>query len=139
MIEHPILYCCHVLYMLFLKAILAMPRISFVFKMYLARRFTMKAISNLALFTRYITSPMWTHWKGIKDILCYLRGTLVMGLFYPWVLSFNLIGFVDTLYLFDPYRGQSQTGYIFTNNGTTISWRSTNKLVHLFHQVMLKS
>lgn len=62
-----------------------------------------------------------------------------MGLFYPWVLSFNLIGFVDTLYLFDPYRGQSQTGYIFTNNGTAILWRSTNKLVHLFHQVMLKS
>ena len=33
-----------------------------------------------------------------------------------------MIGYVDAGYLFDPHKAKSQTGYVFTNNGTTISW-----------------
>ena len=107
--------------MLLLKAILAMSRISFVFELYLARRFIAKAISSLVLFVRYIRKPTQRHWEAIKDILCYLQRTLDMGLFYSRVLSFNLIGFADVGYLSNPRGDRSQTRYIFTYNSIAMS------------------
>ena len=35
-----------------------------------------------------------------------------------------MIGYADAGYLSDPHKTKSQTGYVFTNNGTIISWRS---------------
>ena len=34
-----------------------------------------------------------------------------------------MIGYADAGYLYDPYKGRSQTGYLFIYGGTTISWR----------------
>ncbi|XP_062020886.1 secreted RxLR effector protein 161-like [Rosa rugosa] len=59
------------------------------------------AVSVLA---RYSSAPTSRHWKGVKDILRYLRG-----------------------YLSDPHRGRSQTGYVFTCGDTAISWRSSKQ------------
>ena len=36
----------------------------------------------------------------------------------------ELIGYADAEHLSDPHKAKSQTGYVFTNNGTAISWRS---------------
>lgn len=38
-----------------------------------------------------------------------------------------LVGFADVRYLSDPYKGYSQTGYIFTMENMAISWRSTKE------------
>jgi hypothetical protein len=35
-----------------------------------------------------------------------------------------LLGYADAGYLSDPHNAKSQTGYVFTHGGTTISWRS---------------
>ena len=35
-----------------------------------------------------------------------------------------MIGYADVGYLTDPHKTRSQTGYVFTCGGTTISWRS---------------
>jgi hypothetical protein len=35
-----------------------------------------------------------------------------------------LIGYVDAGYLSDPHKARSQTGYVFLNGGSAISWRS---------------
>nr|GEU48344.1 hypothetical protein [Tanacetum cinerariifolium] len=37
---------------------------------------------------------------------------------------FRLIGYADTGYLSDPHKARSQTGYVFLNGGTAISWCS---------------
>lgn len=50
-----------------------------------------------------------------------------MGLFYSNDSKSLLIGYVDAGYLSDPYKGQSQMGYLFTCGGTDISWRSTKQ------------
>jgi len=35
-----------------------------------------------------------------------------------------MIAYTDAGYLSDPHKIRSQTGYVFTYGGTTISWRS---------------
>ncbi|KAM2245772.1 hypothetical protein TB2_006716 [Malus domestica] len=61
-----------------------------------------------------------------------------LRLFYPYrslsdaALSASrvdsrLVGYADTGYLSDPYKAHSQTGYVFTVEGTAISWRSTKQ------------
>lgn len=47
-----------------------------------------------------------------------------MRLFYLKESNSQLIGYADEGYLSDPHKGQSQTDYLFTCGGTTISWRS---------------
>ena len=35
------------------------------------------------LLARYSSAPNQRHWNDVKHVLCYLRGTTDMGLFYP--------------------------------------------------------
>ncbi|XP_039135760.1 secreted RxLR effector protein 161-like [Dioscorea cayenensis subsp. rotundata] len=79
------------------------------------------------LLSRYSSTPTRRHWKGVKDVVHYLRGTIDVGLFYPQESSSNLIGFADAGYLSDPHKGRYQTGYIFSYNSTAISWCSTKQ------------
>ena len=44
-----------------------------------------------------------------------------MSLFYSNKSNFDLIGFVDSGYLFDLHKARSQIGYYFARGGTTIS------------------
>ena len=52
-----------------------------------------------------------------------------MGLFYPNDSKLDLMGYADAGYLSDPHNGRSQTGYLFTCGGTTISWRSMKQTI----------
>ena len=79
---------------------------------------------SVNLLTRYSSAPTWRHWNGIKHILCYICGTTSMSLFYSRESNQQLLGYVDVGYLLDPYKGKSQTWYVFNYNGTIISWRS---------------
>ena len=76
------------------------------------------------LLARFSSAPTKRHWKGIKHILRYLRGNVDLGLFYSNNSKQELIGYADAGYLSDPHKAKSQTVYVFTNNGTAISWRS---------------
>jgi hypothetical protein len=76
------------------------------------------------LLARFSSSPTKRHWNGIKHIFRYLRGTIDLGLFYSNSSKEGLIGYADAGYLSDPHKARSQTGYVFLNGGTAISWRS---------------
>ncbi|GJY64443.1 hypothetical protein Tco_0465903 [Tanacetum coccineum] len=76
------------------------------------------------LLARFSSSPTRRHWNGIKHILRYLQGTIDLGLFYPNDSKEGLVGYVDACYLSDPHKARSQTGYVFLNGSTAISWRS---------------
>nr|KYP45713.1 Retrovirus-related Pol polyprotein from transposon TNT 1-94 [Cajanus cajan] len=41
----------------------------------------------------------------------------------------ELNGYADVGYLSDPHNGKSQTGYLFTSDGTAISWRSVKQII----------
>jgi len=97
--------------------------------MYLAN-YTCPDISfYVNLLARYSSSPTRRHWNGVKHIFRYLRGTMDMGLFYSKVPKFELTSYADAGYLSDPYNGRSQTSYLFTRGGTTISWRSVKRTI----------
>ena len=81
------------------------------------------------LLARYNSSPTKRHWCRIKHILCYLKGNMNMSLFYPNDSKSYLISYADASYLSNPHNGRSQTGYLFTCNGTTISWQSVNQTI----------
>ena len=50
-----------------------------------------------------------------------------MSLFYSRESKQKLFGYANAGYLLDPYKGRSQTGYVFNCNVTTISWRSVKQ------------
>lgn len=52
-----------------------------------------------------------------------------MSLYYFLLSETELVGYADVSYLFYPHNGQWQTGYIFINSGTFISWRSTEQTI----------
>ena len=52
-----------------------------------------------------------------------------MSLFYLRESKQQLLGYAYAGYLSDPYKGRSQTGYLFNCNGTTISWRSVKQIM----------
>ncbi|XP_070029102.1 secreted RxLR effector protein 161-like [Nicotiana sylvestris] len=93
--------------------------------MYRANATTPDIAFSVNLLARYCSSPTRRHWNRIKHILRYLKGTLDMGLFYANKGSADLVGYADAGYLSDPYKAQSQIGYVFTYGGTVISWLST--------------
>lgn len=50
-----------------------------------------------------------------------------MGLFFPNDNLDELTGYADAGYLSDPQDSKSQTGYVFLQGSTAISWRSTKQ------------
>ena len=95
--------------------------------MYLANCTRPDIVFSVNLLAKYNFAPTRRLWNGIKHILCYLRGTTDMGLFYSRESKQQLLGYVDVGYLSDPHKGRSQTGYVFNCNGIAISWRSVKQ------------
>ncbi|XP_070021959.1 secreted RxLR effector protein 161-like [Nicotiana sylvestris] len=95
--------------------------------MYLANNSRPDIALSVSLLARFSSSPTQRQWNGIKHIFRYLRETTDMSLFYSNESKSTLVDYADAGYLFDPHKTRSQTGYLFTCGGTTISWRSTKQ------------
>nr|KYP45741.1 Retrovirus-related Pol polyprotein from transposon TNT 1-94 [Cajanus cajan] len=89
--------------------------------MYLANYTRPDIAFAVNLLARYSSSSIGRHWNEVKQILRYLKGTMDMGLLYSNVPKPELNSYADAGYLSDPHNGKSQTGYLFTSGGTTIS------------------
>ena len=108
--------------------------------LYLAQSARPDISFSVNLLARFSSAPTQRHWTGVKNIMRYLRGTMDLGLFFPYrdncTLVDNesrtapsyiknpcdvLIGFANAGYLSDPHKGRSQTGYVFTMGNTAIS------------------
>lgn len=95
--------------------------------MYLANNTRPDIAFSVNLLARFSNAPTKRHWKGVRHLLRYLRGTKDLGLFYQSRQDATLIGYADAGYLSDPQNAKSQTGYLFTYGGTAISWKSTKQ------------
>ena len=89
--------------------------------MYLANCTQLDIAFSVNLLARYSSAPTQRHWNDIKHILCYLKGTTDMSLFYSKELKQQLFGYADAGYLSDPHKARSQIGYVFNCNETTVS------------------
>ena len=56
--------------------------------------------------------------------LCYLKGTIDLGLYFSYNFDKTLVGYSDANYLSDPHNAGSYTGFVFLYGDTAISWGS---------------
>ncbi|KAH9704893.1 Integrase catalytic domain-containing protein [Citrus sinensis] len=85
----------------------------------------------VSLVGRFMSNPRKEHWRAVKWILRYLRGTTSYGLLYEGErASYNLVeGYVDSNYAEDLDNRRSLNGFLFTLNSCTISWKASLKSV----------
>jgi hypothetical protein len=95
--------------------------------MYLANNSQLDITFAVNLLARHNSAPTKRHWVGIKNIFRYLNGTKDLRLFYKRSNDPSLIGYTDAGYLSYPHNGRSQTGFIFLQGGTVISWKSSKQ------------
>ncbi|KAL4182876.1 hypothetical protein AMTRI_Chr11g152410 [Amborella trichopoda] len=64
------------------------------------------------------------HWKAVKRILRYLKGTMSYTLTYKGGTEIAIEGYLDASYLADPDDAKSISGYVFMHGGGAVSWKS---------------
>ena len=78
----------------------------------------------MSLVSRYMSNSSKEHWKTVRWVFRYLRGTADCGLKFGKTDK-RLIGYVDSDYAADLDRRRSLTGYVFTVGSCSVSWRAT--------------
>jgi hypothetical protein len=73
--------------------------------------------------SRFMNNLGKEQWEAVKWILRYLRGTSTHALYFGGSDIF-LQGYVDSDMAGDKDNRRSTTGYVFTVDGTTVSWIS---------------
>lgn len=79
----------------------------------------------IGVASRYLEKPSSTHVGAAKRILKYIKGTLNRGILYhhsKGEISFD--GYSDSDYAGDLDTRRSTTGFVFTVNGSAITWCS---------------
>jgi hypothetical protein len=95
--------------------------------MYLANSTRSDIAFAVNLLARHSAASTKRHWVGVKTVLKYLNGTRDPGLFYSRNQDSILLGYTNAGYLSDPHNDRSQTGFVFLQGGTTISWKSSKQ------------
>lgn len=82
----------------------------------------------VGVLSKYMSAPTTDHWRIAKGVLRYLASATDLGLVFGRQSSnrssTGLEGFCDSDYAGDVDSRRSTTGYVFTYNGTAISWNS---------------
>lgn len=78
----------------------------------------------VSIASRFVADPGIGHWRGVQQILRYLRGTDGLGICISVQGTLNLIGFSDSDWAGDIATRQSTSGHIFQINGSSVNWKS---------------
>uniref|UniRef100_A0A2N9GY50 Reverse transcriptase Ty1/copia-type domain-containing protein n=1 Tax=Fagus sylvatica TaxID=28930 RepID=A0A2N9GY50_FAGSY len=81
------------------------------------------AQSAVDMVSRYQSNPRLAHWRVVKKILQYLRGTIDHALCYLGG-DLRLIGYSDADWASDKDECKSTSGYAFILGGRAVSWCS---------------
>ncbi|KAI3782063.1 hypothetical protein L2E82_12095 [Cichorium intybus] len=79
---------------------------------------------SVGVVSRFMESPKESHFKAVKQILRYIKGTQSHGLVYRKGGDGKLIGFSDSSYGMDPVDGKGTTGMVFYYSNSPITWSS---------------
>jgi histone deacetylase 1/2 len=78
--------------------------------------------------SQFVTNPGMSHWRALKHLLRYLKGTQTKAMTFKRVssASFYLRGFSDSDWASDSDDRRSMSGYCFalTDNGPLVSWQA---------------
>lgn len=73
---------------------------------------------------RYSTCYTGEHWKAVKRIMRYLRGTADLKLAFRKNANHDFMGYTDADWGTDTDDRKSVTGFVFIRSGSAISWCS---------------
>ena len=76
------------------------------------------------LISRFMETPMDSHWQTEKMILRYISGTRDYGILYSKSDDFILVGYTDSDFAGSINDRKSTSGYIFHLGSGAISWAS---------------
>ncbi|KAH9754460.1 hypothetical protein KPL71_015451 [Citrus sinensis] len=81
----------------------------------------------LSVVSRFMSNQGTDHWRAVKWVMRYLRGTTEYGLLYGGTGNKEniLVGYVDSDFAGDLDKRRSLTGYLFTLGGCTVNWKAT--------------
>ena len=74
-------------------------------------------------------SPITTHFKAAKRILCYLKGTIDFDLFYSISNDYKLVGYSDIDWGRNIDNRRNTTGFVFFMEDTAFTWMSNKQLI----------
>eukprot|EP00253_Pinus_taeda_P029468 PITA_29468 len=78
---------------------------------------------NIGVVSRFMANPGEEHWRAVKWVLRYFRGTSDHCIIFNGSEG-SVCGYVDVDYAGDLDKRRSTTCYVFTFEGATISWMS---------------
>lgn len=73
--------------------------------------------------SRYTSRPSSSHWKALRRVLRYLKGTMTYGIAYVGSPS-TLEGYTDASWITNMEDHSSTSGWVFLLGGGAISWAS---------------
>ena len=79
--------------------------------------------ATIVILSRYRKNHVEEHWKQIKHVMCYVKGTLDYSLCFNGY-NLQLQGYTDADWQGDLDDRKFTSGYIFTLAGGAISWCS---------------
>ena len=82
----------------------------------------------VGVLSTFMSKPGKEHWKTVKWVFRYLRGTSVYGLCYQGTLGLDRVldihGFANADWVGDLDQRRSTRGYVFNLFGGAVSWMS---------------
>ncbi len=78
------------------------------------------------LLGRFQSNPGPKHWKLVKKVLCFWKGTKGLMMSYRRLESLQIVGYSDSDFAKDNTKSTSRC--VFTLAGGAISWKAQNRL-----------
>jgi len=79
---------------------------------------------SVGIVSRYMEELSYSHWKVLKRILRYIRGTISLGLYYTKSDNYELVGYSDSDWCGDVDDRKSTSEYVFFMGHIMFTWLS---------------
>nr|GEU37922.1 retrovirus-related Pol polyprotein from transposon TNT 1-94 [Tanacetum cinerariifolium] len=84
---------------------------------------------SVGVISRFMENPKYAHWKALKRILRYVKGTKSFGLFYSSFKENTLTGYFDSDWHGDVDDRKSTSGYVFFMGKAAFTWASKKQQI----------
>ena len=79
---------------------------------------------DVGVLSQFMQVPRKPHLDAARRVLCYAKGTLNYGLFYPYGANVEVCGYTDADWAGSSYDKRSTSGYVFSLGSAAVSWSS---------------
>jgi hypothetical protein len=84
---------------------------------------------GVGLVSKFMKTPTMTHFRALKQILWYIKGTVDFDLLYDYSNSFELMGYSDSDWARDMDDRKSTTDFVFYMGDTIFAWSSKKRSI----------